>query len=105
MHLGQATGEGPLDKAIIRRYIKRNLQKIQSCYDKELLASPGLAGTVTVTFEIGVDGGVASSIGTGLANVDACVAGVIKGIEFPKPAAVTKVNYPFEFSPSGAEQP
>ncbi len=44
--IGQPNAQGDLDKAIIRRYIKRNQQKIQYCYEKELLAKPNLSGTV-----------------------------------------------------------
>jgi len=47
---GQPSAEGDLDKAIIRRYIKRNIQKIQYCYEKQLLAKPTLAGTVSAQF-------------------------------------------------------
>src|SRR5512147_1602155 len=32
--IGQPNAQGDLDKAIIRRYIKRNQQKIQYCYEK-----------------------------------------------------------------------
>jgi len=95
-----ASVDGPLDRAIIRRYVKRNLQKIQFCYERELQTHPGISGTVTVTFVIGPDGLVAASDATGLAGVDTCVAEVIKGIEFPKPKG-SKVNvvYPFTFTP------
>ena len=42
--IGQPNAQGDLDKAIIRRYIKRNIQKITYCYEKQLLAKPGLVG-------------------------------------------------------------
>jgi hypothetical protein len=102
--IGQPSAQGDLDKAIIRRYIKRNIQKITYCYEKELLAKPGLAGTVTTTFLIMPNGTVASSDGSGVdGSVSGCVAGVIKGIEFPKPkgGGSVKVNYPFIFRPTG----
>jgi hypothetical protein len=98
--LESATVTGPLDRAIIRRYIKRNLNRIQSCFEHALQSHPGLAGTVTAMFEIGTDGRVASSSATGLADVDTCIAGVIKAIEFPKPAATTTVTFPFVFRPA-----
>ena len=103
--IGQPNAQGDLDKAIIRRYIKRNIQKIQYCYEKELLAKPGLAGTVTTQFFITPNGNVASSSGTGVdGNVASCVAGVIKDIEFPKPkgGGGVQVNYPFTFRPAGS---
>jgi len=97
--IGPATATAGLDKAIIRRYIKRNLQKIQYCYEKELLQAPGIAGKVTVQFRIEPTGKVSSSTGNGLAVVDACVADVILAIEFPKPqgSGAVDVTYPFEF--------
>ncbi len=98
--IGQPNAQGDLDKAIIRRYIKRNISKITYCYEKQLLAKPGLAGTVTAQFFITPNGNVASSSGSGLdPTVANCVADVIKGIEFPKPkgGGGVQVNYPFTF--------
>ena len=102
--IGQPSAEGDLDKAIIRRYIKRNIQKIQYCYEKQLLAKPALAGTVSAQFFITPNGTVAQSTGNGLdPDVASCVAEVIKNIEFPKPkgGGGVQVNYPFNFHSSG----
>ena len=99
-----ATGSGDLDKAIIRRYIKRNIQKITYCYEKQLLAKPGLQGTVQSQFFITPNGNVTSSTGSGFdPEVANCVADVIGGIEFPKPkgGGGVQVNYPFTFHPAG----
>jgi pSer/pThr/pTyr-binding forkhead associated (FHA) protein len=102
--IGQPNAQGDLDKAIIRRYIKRNIQKITYCYEKQLLAKPGLSGTVQTQFFITPNGNVASSSGSGVdPEVANCVADVIKGIEFPKPkgGGGVQVNYPFTFRPAG----
>lgn len=102
--IGQPNAQGDLDKAIIRRYIKRNIQKITYCYEKQLLAKPGLAGTVSTQFFITPNGNVASASGSGVdPEVANCVADVIKGIEFPKPkgGGGVQVNYPFTFRPAG----
>ena len=102
--IGQPNAEGDLDKAIIRRYIKRNIQKIQYCYEKQLLTKPTLAGTVSAQFFITPNGSVAQSAGSGLdPEVASCVAEVIKNIEFPKPkgGGGVQVNYPFNFHSSG----
>lgn len=96
---------GDLDKAIIRRYIKRNISKISYCYEKQLLAKPTLAGTVTSRFFVAPNGRVISSQGSGLdQDVANCVADVIAGIEFPKSVngSLVEVNYPFAFRPTGA---
>ncbi|MBL9020445.1 MAG: AgmX/PglI C-terminal domain-containing protein [Myxococcales bacterium] len=102
--LGQPNSQGDLDKAIIRRYVKRNIQKIQYCYEKQLLASPELSGTVTTQFFIAPNGTVATAAASGVhPGVARCVADVIKRIEFPRPkgGGGVQVNYPFTFRPSG----
>jgi hypothetical protein len=102
--IGQPNAQGDLDKAIIRRYIKRNIAKIQYCYEKELLAKSNLSGTVQTQFFITANGNVSQSVGNGVdPNVANCVAAVIQAIEFPKPkgGGGVQVNYPFTFRPAG----
>jgi hypothetical protein len=98
--VGQPNANGDLDKAIIRKFVKQNITRIQYCYEKQLLAKPGLKGTVQVQFFIAPDGHVASSAANGVdPDVSTCVAGVIKKITFPKPkgGGGVQVNYPFSF--------
>jgi hypothetical protein len=100
--LGQPTVTGDLDKAIIRRYIKRNIQKLQYCYEKELLVTKSLRGTITAAFTITTNGTVGTSTASGIKskNVESCVAAVIKDTEFPKPkGGDVTVTYPFTFTP------
>jgi hypothetical protein len=102
--LGQATPVGNLDKEIIRRYIKRSVHKVAYCYESELLARPGIEGTVMVSFLISGSGMVTSSNGRGFDDkVASCVAGVVKNIEFPRPTdgGNVMVNYPFTFHAAG----
>ena len=104
VQIGQPTSNGDLDKAIIRRYIKRNIQKITYCYEKQLIAKPGLAGTVQTQFFIAPGGNVQSANASGVdGEVASCVADVLKSIEFPKPkgGGGVNVNYPFIFRPTG----
>ena len=107
--LGQPVVQGDLDKALIRRYLKRNIQKIQYCYEHELQSKPKLAGTVQAQFTIGADGNVTTSTGAGVdPAVSSCIAEVIQHIEFPKPktGGLVLVNYPLAFHPaSDARQP
>lgn len=102
VRIGQPNSMGSMDKAIIRRYIKRNIQKLSYCYEKELLVKPGLEGTVTVEFVIGPNGNVVQSKATGMNNkVASCIAEVIKAIEFPKDGGgINQVTYPFTFRPT-----
>lgn len=103
VRLGQATVTGALDAAIIRRYLKRNIQKVHYCYEVELLASPKLAGTMTATFTIAGTGLVSSAVVKGVhPNVEACVAKMIQALEFPKPRDLrdVQVSYPITFAPA-----
>jgi hypothetical protein len=100
--IGQPSATGDLDKAMIRRYVKRNIQKITYCYEKELVADDTLQGTVKAEFTISPDGAVTSSTASGVhADVASCVAQVIEAIEFPKPkgGGAVHVSYPFTFRP------
>jgi outer membrane biosynthesis protein TonB len=103
-YIGRPMIEGDIDKAIIRRYIKRHIDKIAYCYEKQLLASPGIGGAVAISFAIGPTGYVQSSTGKGFdGEVASCVAGVIKSISFPAPknGGIVQVNYPFNFHAAG----
>jgi hypothetical protein len=102
--IGMPTSGGNLDKSIIKRYIKRNVDKIAYCYESQLLAKPGIEGEVMINFLITGSGTVTSSSGAGFdGKVAGCVAGVIKNIEFPRPTdgGNVQVNYPFTFHASG----
>jgi hypothetical protein len=103
--IGEPTigGPGELDKAVIRRFIKRYTQKLQYCYEKELLAKPSLAGTVTADFTITPNGTVNPSKASGVdPYVAMCISDAIKAIEFPKPKkdGEVTVKYPFTFQPT-----
>lgn len=96
---GQPNPQLELDKPIIRRYIKQNLEKIQHCYEEQLRSNPKLVGTVNVEFFIAPSGRVTNSTASGVdPEVASCVADVIKSIEFPKSkGGGVHVNYPFNF--------
>ncbi len=106
LSIGLPTATGDLDKAIIRRYIKRNSQKLAYCYDKELLAKPTLQGTIVASFEIAEDGKVAAARAKGFdTTVAECVTTVIKAIEFPKPkGGKVTVTYPLGFAPPAGKK-
>ncbi|MDQ3367899.1 MAG: AgmX/PglI C-terminal domain-containing protein [Myxococcota bacterium] len=98
--IGSPAEAGGVDRDAIRATIRQSLAKIQYCYEKELLASPTLAGKVTVTFFISPGGEVASAEAAGInEQVASCIVGVIKRLKFPAPTVgrgVT-VRYPFVF--------
>ncbi len=94
-----------IDKAIIKRYIKQREAQISYCYEKELLARPGIAGEVMINFLISPRGDVQSSAGRGFdGKVAGCVANVIQNIAFPmsRDGAPVQVSYPFIFRPAGS---
>ena len=99
-----ATNDTNLDKAIIRRYVKRNIQKIRYCYEKELLNDPKLAGTITAKFTIEADGTVTAASASGMGNttVEDCIAKTMSSILFPRPRDGNglTVSYPFTFRPA-----
>jgi hypothetical protein len=102
--IGQGLSTGDLDKTIIRRYIKRNIQKLQYCYEQQLLTKKTLQGTVTAKFTISADGVVTSSTASGMKDkeVESCIATTIKAIAFPKPkgGGEVAVTYPLTFRPA-----
>lgn len=99
-----ATGAG-YDKAVIRRYIRRQIDKITYCYEKQLLGHADLGGEILVRFLIAPDGSVQSASATGFdAEVGRCIAGVIQVIAFPRPpggSGSAEVHYPFQFHAAG----
>ena len=106
--LGQPTltpGGGVIDKEHVRRFIKRNLLKLQSCYDQVHADKPALAGTVTATFTIEINGSVSSSSASGVdSKLESCVAQTIQAIAFPNQTdtnTTVDVVYPVIFRPTG----
>jgi pSer/pThr/pTyr-binding forkhead associated (FHA) protein len=104
--IGNATATGDLDKNTIRRYVRQKLPLITYCYEKQLVTKPSLAGTVVTAFTIDGNGRVISvrAGGMGNADVENCVADILKSIQFPKPTGggiVNVTSYPFSFRASG----
>lgn len=92
------TTVGDIDKSTVRSTVKAHLAKLQVCYEKTLLANPGIEGKCVVTFKVGVDGNVREAKASGVhPEVETCVADVIKSFKFPASTAETEVSYPFTF--------
>lgn len=93
---GDDCDSGDGDPSIVRQYMKRNAAKIAFCYEKELLANPGLAGTVATHFTVLPNGHVVDSSANGVnSTVSSCVADVIARIQFPLFKVPFQVKYPF----------
>lgn len=101
--LGAAQVTGNLDKDIIRRYIRRSINQIRYCYEKELAKDPKLSTKVSPRFVIGTTGSVTSvslAVASPNAALNACVTRVVKQLRFPAPkGGVVVVTYPFVFQP------
>ncbi len=90
-HADHAGDQHPLDTAVIRRYLRRHVAKLQYCHDKELLARPDLvAGTAVFDFVIDTSGAVRQVAAKGYDDaVTACMEGFVKTIAFPTPQHAT----------------
>lgn len=113
LSIGLPNVQGDLEKVIIRRYIKRNAPKLRYCYEKVLLAKPGIAGTVMTQFTITPDGNVINAKASGVdPAVSECVEAALASIVFPKPKGgdTVQVSYPLVYrgpvapAPTGTQQ-
>jgi hypothetical protein len=96
---------GALDKSLIDAVIKRNMNQIRYCYQRELTKNPSLAGKITVKFVIAKDGTVSSATTKASTMnspaVESCINGRFQRFQFPEPkgGGIVIVSYPFIFSP------
>jgi hypothetical protein len=103
---GRPVITGALDKEIIRRIIRRHLNQIRYCYQKELATTPDLAGRVAIRFTIGPNGNVIAAQDAGSTLPDkavvSCVERTFRRMMFPKPTGggVVIVTYPLVFTPA-----
>jgi hypothetical protein len=106
---GTAEVRGSLDKEIIRRIIRRHLNEVKFCYERELVKNAGLSGRVMIQFTISGTGAVvASAVQSSTMNnptVEMCIAQSVRRWEFPKPqgGGIVVVTYPFVLKASGGE--
>tara|TARA_R110002073_G_scaffold334897_1_gene525486 strand:+ start:35347 stop:37791 length:2445 start_codon:yes stop_codon:yes gene_type:complete len=105
--LGNATVRGGLDKALVRRYVRRKLARLRYCFDKQHVISPLSKTAMTLRFQIAPDGSVPSvSIQKAPDAVMACITTAVRSIRFPKPksAGFVIVEYPIVFEPGEVAQ-
>lgn len=104
---GHDPGRSPAD---IRAIIIAHRDDARACYDKALPAHPGIEGDLVIQWTIDPKGNVTQvSEDTSRSQITepsvvACVAGVIRKIQFaPSPGGYeTKAFYPFNFHPHHA---
>jgi hypothetical protein len=96
---------GALDKSLIDAVIKRNMNQIRYCYQRELTKNPNLGGKIVVKFVIAKDGTVSSATTKastmGSPAVENCINGRFMRFKFPEPkgGGIVIVSYPFIFAP------
>ncbi|MEZ4316545.1 MAG: AgmX/PglI C-terminal domain-containing protein [Myxococcota bacterium] len=96
---------GALDRSLIDAVIKRHMNQIRYCYQRELAKKPSLGGKIVIKFVIAKDGTVssASTKSTTMNNsaVEQCIVGRFMRMQFPEPkgGGIVIVSYPFIFSP------
>lgn len=104
---GRATVRGALDKEIIRRIIRRHINEVKFCYQRELQGNAKLGGRVIVQFMITSTGQVGTSKvqGSTVGNqkVEMCIAQAVRRWLFPKPkgGGIVIVSYPFVLRSAG----
>jgi hypothetical protein len=103
---GDAIILGALDKSLIDRVIKRNMNQIKYCYSRQLSVNPKLNGKIVVKFVISGDGSVSkanthSSTMTGGGAVQSCMNNQFLNFQFPEPkgGGIVIAKYPFLFTP------
>jgi hypothetical protein len=102
VHLGRLAVTGKLDKVIVRRFVHRQMARLDACYLDVLESHAGLAGTVTLRFTITGDGKVSTSTASGVDDaLSTCMAAVVATVEFPKPTDRNPVTvvYPVAAAP------
>ena len=95
------SGGGKLDRAVVKKYIRKQLAKIRWCYQQAFNKNPDLEGKLTVSFIISPTGSVMKSkvAQSTLSDkeLEKCIERKIMTWRFPAPqgGGVVKVNYPF----------
>ncbi|MCK5800343.1 MAG: AgmX/PglI C-terminal domain-containing protein [Deltaproteobacteria bacterium] len=104
---GRAQVRGALDKEIIRRIIRRHINEVKYCYQKELQGNAKLGGRVIIQFMITATGQVGTSkvqqSTVKNRKVEVCIAQAVRRWLFPKPkgGGIVIVSYPFVLRSAG----
>lgn len=94
----QLVAVGDIDKNAVKQTVKQSLDKLQACYEKTLLANPGIEGKVVATFRVAIDGSVREAKASGVhPDMETCVVEVIRTFKFEAKSAEVEITYPFSF--------
>lgn len=98
--------QGSIDKEAVAKVINSHLHEVSSCYERQLLKTPGLAGKIVLEWQITTAGsvGFAKTKSSTMQSpaVESCILSALKGWRFPaaKGAGVL-ITYPFMFNSVG----
>jgi hypothetical protein len=102
---GLAQVRGSLDKEIIRRVVRRHLNEVRFCYEKELQPRVDYRGQTRAVFVIAPSGEVVSAsadFSESDSAIGPCVANAIRRWKFPASSQGSSVvTYPFVFEVAG----
>ena len=101
---GAAMVKGSLSKEVIRRIVRRHINEVKFCYERQLATRPDLSGRVSVKFIISGTGAVqmaaVESSTLGDPGVENCIASAVRRWTFPQPegGGIVIVTYPFQLT-------
>jgi hypothetical protein len=97
--LARTSGDRPEDEVL--RLVRMRMRAVQACYERELRATPTLAGTLTVHFRIDADGTVGGVTGDGVSSaLDACTRGIVARMRWQPPVqSASEFDVTFTFTP------
>jgi TonB family protein len=104
----RAGSHAQLDAFVVREKIRKDLPKINRCYESALRYEPELSGKVSVRFAVlrkgHVQGLEVVENTTGSPNVERCVARIVEAIRFPsrRSGKSLRFTFPFVFAPQNA---
>jgi len=102
---GAGSYRGTIDAFVVRQKIKKDLPKINRCYESALRHEPELEGKVSVRFAVIRTGYVRGvhvvENTTGNASVERCVARIVSALRFPRRrnGRSVRFTFPFVFAP------
>lgn len=103
--MAHAGSYGKIDAFVVRQKIRKDLPKINRCYESALRYEPELAGKVSVRFAVVRTGYVKGlhvvENTTGNDKVERCVARVVSAMRFPRrrTGKSLRFTFPFVFAP------
>jgi hypothetical protein len=100
--LGALATNGPVDRAIVTRFVKRRLHDLARCYRQVLVENTEQRQSVTVEIAVRDDGSVraARSIASEHPQLAACITSAIRTIAFPAANEPATLVYNLQFVPA-----